>query len=120
MLASLPERARRLRWTDAAALRTGPDVLSAARGETESASEERRRRRRGRSSEDATAIVGRLESSGTTSMADWVGPVGVVSMGASEEGVARGVERGVEGEPDLGEGTWGISFARRPDEKKEE
>ena len=69
-LASLPERERRLRCTDAVAFRTGPAVLSAARGEVAPARDERRRRRRGRSSEGGTAMVGSEDSSGRLGAAD--------------------------------------------------
>ena len=57
-LASLPDRARRLRWTDAVALRMGPDVFMVVSGDAEFAREDRRRRRRGRESSVAIEIEG--------------------------------------------------------------
>ena len=98
MLASLPERARRVRCA-AVALRIGVEAFTAERGDAAPASEERRRRRRGRESSGVTT-----EMEGRT-REDSPGVVGVVSSCV----VARGVgERGT--------GCW----ARRPEEKKEE
>ncbi len=60
MLASLPDRARKLRWAEAAAMRMEPEVFIVVRGELAPASDERRLRRRGReSSVAATEIEGR-------------------------------------------------------------
>ena len=79
-LASLPERARKLRWTDAVAARMGVDVFMVVSGDVAPAREERRRRRRGRdSSVEGIDMDGRTwDPSGSFS---WVraGAVGVTS-----------------------------------------
>ena len=97
MLASLPERARRLRWTEAAAVLIGAEAFIAVRGELAPASDERRLRRRGReSSAVATEMDGRTWDSSAMLSPGVAGAVGVVSSRARFASAARGVV-GVEG-----------------------
>lgn len=122
MLASLPERVRRLRWADAAAWRMGPEDFIAESGEAAPAREDFLRRRRGRdSSAEATEMDGRAWDSfawNELPLAEAVAgaPVGVLSSGERLATAARGVVgvpgRGVCAGPGAG--------ARRPEEKKEE
>ena len=114
-LASLPDRARRLRWTDAVALRIGPDVFMVVSGDAEFAREDRRRRRRGRESSVAIEIEGSTWDS-SAAFAEGVCAVGVVSSCGRLANDARGVE----GDDSRGACAPGVCGARRPEEKKEE
>lgn len=110
-MASLPERVRETRRDWRAA--RGAVVLMDASGDAFVLREERRRRRVGRAFAMASATTGRVVARGTVAREPKTKAVGVVS-GSVKKGSAGW--RGVAGEDSGGACSW----ARRPQEKKEE